>query len=161
MIIDPMQVVDAYSAEIPVPVFRILEDLELGPEFRELDEGVSGWIEKKSEGIYLIVINKLHAITRQRFTAAHELGHYIYHRDLLGRGVGDTRAYRTEGTPFPNEFIRPINERQANSFAANLLMPARAIRLLQDRGVTTPEALAARLQVSVQAMRLRLGVTYS
>jgi hypothetical protein len=159
-VLDPMNVVDAYADEIPVPVFRILEELDLGPDRRDLGEQVSGWIERLDGGKYLIVVNSAHALVRQRFTAAHELGHFIYHRDLLGRGVGDTRAYRAEGTPYPNPEIRPVHERQANSFAANLLMPARAIRLLQEQGITEPKALAARLDVSVHAMCVRLGIPY-
>ena len=88
----------------------------------------------------------------------HELGHFIYHRNLLGAGVGDTRAYRAEGTRFPNAAIRPVHERQANSFAANLLMPHASINALRVQGVTTVPDLAERLQVSQDAMRIRLGL---
>ena len=156
--IDPLKLVAQRWEEIPVPVFEILADCGLGPEFRFLDDNISGWIERRPDNSYLVVINALHAPVRQRFTAAHELAHYIYHRDLLGSGVGDTRAYRAADTPLPNSAIQPVHERQANSFAANLLMPHHAISKLMAQGITTPAQLAERLQVSQDAMRIRLGL---
>ena len=156
--IDPMKVIDRYSRRAPVPIFDILEELNLGPEFRSLADHVSGWIERKDDGRYRIVVNNRHALTRQRFTAAHELAHYIYHRDLLGMGVGDNRAYRAENTPLPNPNILAKHERQANSVAANILMPRDMIVHLQAQGISDPRSLAERLSVSEDAMRIRLGL---
>ncbi|MES2724553.1 MAG: ImmA/IrrE family metallo-endopeptidase [Pseudomonadota bacterium] len=156
--VDPLKLAERYWGDIPVPVFEILDELGLGPDFDFLDDQVSGWIERRPNGSYGVTVNALHAPVRQRFTAAHELGHYIYHRDLLGAGVGDTRAYRAEGTRLPNAAIQPVHERQANSFAANLLMPHRSINLLRSQGVTEVAALAERLGVSRDAMRIRLGL---
>ena len=160
MTINPLEIIEKYADAVPVPVFQILDELGLGPEFQFLDENISGWIERRPDGTYGVAVNAAHADVRQRFTAAHELGHYIYHRDLLGQGVGDTRAYRAEGTPLPNSAIRPVHERQANSFAANLLMPRATIAALKAEGVTEPQDLANRLEVSLHAMCIRLGVPY-
>lgn len=156
--VNPLTLIDRYGTSVPVPVFQILQELGLGPERRPLDNDVSGWIERRDDGQYGVVINSTHPITRQRFTAAHELGHYIYHRSLLGAGVGDDRAYRAERSPIPNSAIRPVHERQANSFAANLLMSQAAIAALRAEGVNTAAGLAERLQVSQGAMRIRLGL---
>ncbi len=157
-IINPLKLAEKYWGDIPVPVFSILEELGLGPQSDVLDENISGWIERRPDGSYGVTVNAAHAPVRQRFTAAHELGHYIYHRDLLGAGTGDTRAYRAEGTRLPNGAIRPVHERQANSFAANLLMPLKSINLLKSQGVTSVVGLADRLGVSQDAMRIRLGI---
>jgi len=156
--VNPLKLAEKYWGDIPVPVFRILEELGLGPERDFLDENVSGWIERRPDGSYRVMVNGAHAPVRQRFTAAHELAHFIYHRDLLGAGTGDTRAYRAEGTRFPNGAIRPVHERQANSFAANLLMPLKSINLLKSQGITSVVELADRLGVSQEAMRIRLGL---
>lgn len=156
--LDPLKLAEKYWGDIPVPVFTILEELGLGPDRPFMADDVSGWIERRADDSYRVAINPLHAHVRQRFTAAHELGHYIYHRDLLGAGTGDTRAYRAENTPFDNKAIQPMHERQANSFAANLLMPRSSITTLQNQGLTTPSALAERLEVSQDAMRIRLGI---
>lgn len=45
---------------------------------------ISGAIVKVGE-VFRILINGREAKTRQRFTAAHELAHFILHRDKLGR----------------------------------------------------------------------------
>ncbi len=159
MTIDPLALTAKYWGDIPVPVFDILGELGLGPDRPLMDDNVSGWIERRPDGSYRVAVNPMHALVRQRFTAAHELGHYIYHRELLGAGVGDTRAYRQDGTPIaPNAAVRTMHERQANSFAANLLMPHHSITALQNQGINTVPGLAERLQVSQEAMRIRLGL---
>ena len=156
--VNPLKLAEKYWGDIPVPVFDILGELGLGPEREFLADDISGWIERRPDGSYRVVVNAAHSPVRQRFTAAHELGHYIYHRDLLGAGTGDTRAYRAEGTRLPNGAIRPVHERQANSFAANLLMPLASINKLKAQGVVTVTELADRLGVSQDSMRIRLGL---
>ena len=150
---DPMKVIETHWNSTPVPIDRIIQDIGLPLSYEALEDHISGYIER-ADGSYRIVVNANHAPTRQRFTAAHELGHYIYHRDLLGDGVGDNRAYRSDDTNRPNPNIRPIHERQANSFAANVLMPRH--RLADVAGESTAE-LATRFNVSQQAMTIRLG----
>ena len=150
---DPLAVIAKHWDSTPVPIEAIIRDIGLPLHHEPLADNISGYIEKRDGG-YRIVVNSSHAKTRQRFTAAHELGHYIYHRDLLGEGVGDNRAYRTEGTDRPNANIRPIHERQANSFAANVLMPRHR---LSDAGGESTLVLANRFGVSQEAMRIRLG----
>jgi hypothetical protein len=155
---DILAIVRKYWGAAPVDVFAILEELGLGPSRRRLPGNISGAIERVGGDGFLVVVNDGQSKTRQRFTAAHELGHYIYHRDLLGKGVGDTLAYRAQGTEWPNEHITPTQERQANNFAANLLMPNHLIEVLRAEGVTRPEQMAQRLEVSEAAMRIRLGL---
>lgn len=150
---DPMKVIAKHWDSTPVPIDEIIRDIGLPLSHEPMADNISGYIERR-DGSYRIVVNANHAKTRQRFTAAHELGHYIYHRDLLGEGVGDNRAYRTEGTDRPNANIRPIHERQANSFAANVLMPRHRLTAVADESTAT---LASRFGVSQEAMRIRLG----
>lgn len=151
--IDPIQVIAKHWDSTPVPIDAIIAEIGLPLRYEPLDENISGYIERANGG-YKIVVNSNHARTRQRFTAAHELGHYIYHRDLLGEGVGDNRAYRTEGTKLVNANIRPLHERQANSFAANVLMPRHRLSVL---GARSTAELATMFEVSKEAMRIRLG----
>ncbi len=153
----PLAIIEKYTQSIPVSVYDILRELGIGPELRVLSDNISGWIERTSTGRYHVVINDTHPVTRKRFTAAHELGHYIYHRDILGDGVGDNRAYRSAGTDLDNPKILPVHERQANSFAANVLMPRAHIDRLRMEGIEATSELAARFLVSPDAMRIRLG----
>ncbi len=103
-------------------------------------------------------------LVRQRFSAAHELGHAVLHRDRLGR-------YRADAVIEDSLDAKDPMEREANAFAAELLMPeavlrARAEELRTEHGVCPPGVLAYRLAaellVSREAIRYRLknlGVT--
>lgn len=100
-------------------------------------------------------------VGRRRFTAAHELGHAVLHRETMGRFVIDPDI--AEADDATTEV-----EREANRFAAELLMPepvvrARAAELKAElkvpvcpRGVLEYR-LAAELLVSAQAVRFRLN----
>lgn len=153
--VDPIKVIEKHWNKTPVPIYEMISDFGLEFECQAMPDNVSGWIERLPNGSYKVAVNSGHPSTRQRFTAAHELGHYIYHRDLLGDGVGDNRAYRTEGTDRPNANIRPVHERQANSFAANVLMPRHVLAAIKGKGDVA--VLAKLFEVSQEAMRIRLG----
>lgn len=154
---ESLDVIKKHWHSTPVDVLAVARDLGVPVQAEVLPDNISGCIKLAGNGGYFIIVNRTHALVRQRFTVAHELGHFIYHRDLLGRGVGDTRAYRAEGTDLPNPHITLEHERQANTFAANLLMPKHLIEKLQKEGLHTPAELAQKLLVSEQAMRIRLG----
>jgi hypothetical protein len=110
-----------------------------------------------------VFVNADDAVTRRRFTAGHELGHFVLHRELLGGKVslGDSPATVIE---IEDESAAAM-ERQANRFAAVLLMPAEvcraraeAFRKTYSVCPRTPFAyhLASELVVSPEAMRYRL-----
>jgi hypothetical protein len=141
----------------PVNVQAIIA--ETGVEYAELPkpESVSGLIEAYGAG-FRIVVNSIHSLVRRRFTAAHELGHYVYHRDLIGDGIVDDAAYRSDKIgQYANTKIRREHETQANRFAAIILMPTLLLDDLQGRGLSIVE-MARRLQVSEKALQIRLGI---
>ena len=155
-----LDVLRSYSRTAPIDVLAVAAEMRIPVLFEDLSDDVSGAI-RQSKGApngYEIVVNSRHAETRQRFTIAHEIGHFIYHRDLLGLGAGDDRAYRAvPGTGFPNDHITPREERQANIFAANLLMPRALVEEFEARGIKSTALLAQIFKVSEEAMRIRLG----
>jgi Zn-dependent peptidase ImmA (M78 family) len=157
MTVDIFATIREHSQSLPVDVFALAKGLGIKLQFDFLSDDISGWIEPLKNGSYRIVINSNHPPTRQRFTAAHEIGHYIYHRDLIGAGVDDTRAYRSTKNKFNNKSITVQHERQANRFAANLLMPREKIIDLLAQGQNNPSELAKICGVSEQAMKIRLG----
>ena len=131
------------TPELPVPVESIAEDL-LGLAVNESENlEVSGMLLPAERKIWL---NASEPETRRRFTLAHELGHWVC-QCLEGRtapvycrsdevGVGQGRAL----------------EREANVFAAELLMPGAAVRGRHNGDV----AVAGReFGVSVEAMAWR------
>ena len=90
-----LALISSARATPPVPVFTLAKQLGLGCEPRPLEHGISGMLEKVSEGQYRLYYNENHPETRKRFTVAHEIGHFILHRALLGDGVDDDTAYRS------------------------------------------------------------------
>jgi hypothetical protein len=100
-------------------------------------------------------------LQRRRFTAAHELGHFLLHRATMGRFRADTDATLHEA----DDDVTDQMEREANRFAVELLMPddvcqARADELRKShrccpRGVLVYR-LASELLVSREALRYRL-----
>jgi Zn-dependent peptidase ImmA (M78 family) len=79
-------------------------------------EGESSYIEyKKDTGKYEIYVNMNHTKQRQRFSVAHELGHFVFHKDELLKYGKISRQYVNS--------LNPEEEKKADDFAANLLMP--------------------------------------
>jgi IrrE N-terminal-like domain len=86
---------------------------------------------------------------RRRFTVAHEIGHHLLHSDgaaVLCRPADVQTAQASERA----------REREANRFAAELLMPEAMVREAADRDGPDPIALAGRFGVSDVAMGFRL-----
>lgn len=139
----------SYTSEAPVDVYSMARDLGIEVIEKYLDEERSGSIEKK-HGKYIITVNKLHGEKRKRFTVAHEIGHFIFHADLIENGaIIDDKLYR-------DARVGGANETQANRFAASILMPEKLINnLMQTHGIYTISGLANILKVSESAMMIR------
>lgn len=163
MVESELEIVQRYMAAEPVDVPAILSDLGVSYEERTIITGESGWIECNN-GSFFVVVNANDSEQRRRFTAAHELGHYLLHRDLLceaGRAnrhtdrlFGATKGSNRE-TPFG-----PKHEVQANKIAAQIVMPASRIKAAwQASSKDNPyrvEDIAKQFGVSKAAMDIRL-----
>ena len=144
----------------PVNVEGLARDLGVRVTYPWVDDDISGELRRMSGDKFEISVNGTHAPTRRRFTLAHELGHFIYHRDLIGDGVDDNRAYRRTSTArYALTRIGTHEETEANRFAANLLMPMHLINQLRGEGLTRQQ-MAKRLEVSEHALAIRLGESY-
>ena len=116
------------------------------------EDGIAGMIQRRN-GIGTIWVNRMDSRSRQRFTVGHELGHWVLQlnpQDVDGawKDPGSAVAYRTTGVTSPQE-------REANQFAAAVLMPAPLVTNYRER-FASPAKLAAIFQVSVDAMQIRL-----
>jgi len=103
-----------------------------------------------------ITVNADEGPQRRRFTAAHELGHYLLHRDLLDGKQHLDRLYSQGGHDNPYGPLSPSHEVQANKFAADLLMPAGPLRVKYNAGTDNVPELAKLCGVSLTAMQIRL-----
>lgn len=152
---DEMAIVKRHASRLPVNVVELIEDL--GIEYIEEDMGCesSGRIDF-NEPFCTITVNGAEGPQRRRFTAAHELGHYLLHRDLMeGQGHLD-RLYSEGGRDNPYAPLSPTHEVEANKFAAALLMPAGPLRRRYDPDADNVDELADLCGVSKAAMKIRL-----
>ncbi len=116
------------------------------------DLGVNdAYIRRKDGGRFEIGINKRHHSNRQKFSMAHEYAHYLLHRDkIASMSIGEQILYRDDS--------RNIVEWEANSFAAELLMPEDLVSSAFVIGSGNLKKMADILQVSQDALRYRLAV---
>lgn len=106
-----------FISQAPIPVEELIEFEGLGLILSKFDDGeIAGVINLEKK--YLLV-NSNDSVTRQRFTIAHELGHWILHRKLMESNKDIAVLYRK---PLGETDSDPL-EQEANCFAANLLVP--------------------------------------
>jgi Zn-dependent peptidase ImmA (M78 family) len=144
------------------------------PELLEDDAPLAGFLFANAKGGYILV-RADDPLPRRRFTAAHELGHYLLHFLPRWQAEQDPETYlvqhdaadtvREEEKPADDKTLSlPEMERQANQFAAALLLPEAVCRTAQTRYAAhfgpTPRFLehhlASDLLVSREAARWRL-----
>jgi Zn-dependent peptidase ImmA (M78 family) len=94
----------------------------LEPDHIESDNGDSEVAGKMNRTLRQIVIAQKFTSEYQRFTAAHEIGHWVLHTDALL-----FRDKLLSGGERANQG-RPVVEREADLFAAEFLMPEKIVR---------------------------------
>lgn len=151
---DEMAIVSEFLDNPPVDIEGLIHRLGIDYRVRAMPSDQSGMIQKRGDR-FMITINALDGEQRQRFTAAHELAHYLLHRDLLEERGHLDRLFGPSSSDNPSSPLSPQHEVQANRLAANLLMPANDV--LATWGETkSPAAVAKRFDVSQAAAEIRL-----
>ena len=98
-----------------------------------------------------ITVDSRSSVGRQRFSAAHELGHWMHDRGLIGLSCTE----RTLASEWGGKSI----ERRANRYAADLLLP---VEMFSEHAREAPptlenaEDLASRFRTSLSATAVRL-----
>ena len=159
---------DLHVDSAPVRVDKIIEKFNIEVLYQSGADNLSGFLLRdKNEGRVIIGVNNNHSAARRKFTLAHELGHFLLHeaeeihvdddkekKNLLINRRDDDAALGIY-----------VKEREANLFAAELLMPefliqkelkeqGQNIHLLNDDELSP---IAKKLEVSVQALTYRLS----
>jgi len=120
---------------------------KLGGEIEVDDRAES--LEVRNPGDFTVIIPTHTSRLRDRFTIAHELGHYFLHYRAPDKfRVGDRVSTFTR-------LGRNVAETQANVFASNLLMPAENFKdtFVRHNGDIVP--VAENFGVSVPAAKVR------
>jgi Zn-dependent peptidase ImmA (M78 family) len=146
---------------VPVDLERICDRLGILVRRENLNGDISGFLYRKDDHA-AIVVNRRQQHARQRFTIAHELGHYLLDqkRDEIHVDRAFVLKFRRDSAGAGSD----PDETQANAFAAALLMPKRLLQedmtayersgLIDD---TTILVLAEKYGVSVQALIIQLN----
>jgi hypothetical protein len=145
------KVIRRFTGTAPVNIVGLARDLGITVRQAELGEN-SGEIfrdlVKGGFSGFSILVNSAHPKVRKRFTVAHELGHFLRHRNRISNRLIDDKMYRSR--------LGNTKEAEANKLAADLLMPGRLIQQLRAEGVKSVEDLAKRFEVSLEAMKHRI-----
>ena len=148
-------IVEKHLQEKPVRLGMLASELGINVKLSALGRGLSGLIEHTG-GTYTIKINRHETRERQRFTLAHEIAHYLLHRDVIDSSgeIRDNVLYRS-GQPERLEY-------EANRLAADLIMPIDRVQsdlatIRVPISETVIERLAQEWQVSKAAMEIRLS----
>jgi hypothetical protein len=156
-----LEIVKNFLSERPVRVAALADALGLTVVRAPMPPNISGLIQPASPGNdaaksgYEIQVNKYDSPERQRFTVAHELGHFLLHRDKIGSGVTDTVLFRSQ--------LSSSVETEANKIAADIVMPiellkSELVRLNGKMDMESVQELAEAYKVSEAAMRIRIGI---
>lgn len=147
----------------PVDVEKVAERLRLKLVYMNLGDDVSGLLISKGDSS-VIAVQETDYPNRQRFTIAHEIGHFfLRHQFEPGEHVHVDRGHVITPRNSRSSTGADPKEIEANQFAACLLMPSSLLsrrikefkaESLRDYHVSK---LAEEFEVSEQAMTIRLS----
>lgn len=134
----------------PVPIEEMVDKLNIKISYAPSKDYSGMLIRKKSKT--LMGINSTEPDARKRFSIAHELGHFLFSKKSV------SVDYRIN-----NYVEKPEEEKRADSFAANILMPRRWVlrdfEKISKSTITQNNLidLAKKYKVSPEAMKFRLA----
>jgi Zn-dependent peptidase ImmA (M78 family) len=137
----------------PINVLKLAQDAGIAVYattfFEEDGEDVSGSIEIEDKHP-VIYVNQDHPEKRQRFTIAHELGHWFsgHLMDVNDKIIDNAQCRRSS--------FWDVREQEANRFAAELLMPSTLLANAIKSGIKNVYNLSVLFNVSFEAMSYRL-----
>lgn len=152
----------------PVPVEGVARSLGAEVIYEPNDDDLAGFLLRDyARQRAVIGVNAKHHPNRQRFTIAHEIGHLLLHDHEGLHMDGITRWFQLRRRDERSSTGTDDEEREANLFAAELLMPDRFLEadlaqiteldLLDEDRSGLLEMLAKRYGVSLQALTYRLA----
>lgn len=150
------EIIQRHTSSLPVRVGQLARDLGLKVSLANLSPNISGLIEPAGDDeSFHIRVNRYETEERQRFTVAHEISHFLLHRDFIRNGIIDNVMYRSS--------LSSAKETEANRLAADIIMPNDLVlrelaAMGGKRDDVAAEALARKFKVSRPAMKVRLGI---
>lgn len=156
---------------LPVPVELIVSD-SFGLRIRLVDDmtrapGLAGERSENVSGLLLVAdgeiwVNEAEARqwdSRKRFTIGHELGHYVMHQEEA-RPTIFCRKVEVEDEGRSADRASTSAEREADAFAAAMLMPEHLFRDYVEKNGTAIPDLCAAFGTSEKATRYRVETIF-
>lgn len=134
-----------WDKKLPVDPVRIANRLGV-KIFLDPSLQISGHYTQEPTGD-VIYINPSEPVSRQRFTAFHELGHFV-----LAHGPRPRDPFQMY-----NQYYFDTEESAANRFAAAMIMPKEAVEFCVNVKGYNLSQIADTFAVSQTAARIRLG----
>jgi Zn-dependent peptidase ImmA (M78 family) len=142
----------------PVPVDKLAKLCGATVVYNDFKDEISGLLFRES-GKLIIGVASEQSLVRQRFTIAHELGHALLHQiSAVHVDKNFTVMFRSAASSTAQD----VYEIEANTFAAELLMPESLLKVdlltlkLDMEDDEQLSMLANRYKVSTQALTYRL-----
>lgn len=147
------RVITAHQNELPIAVGAIARDFGIKVMKSTMPGSISGEI-REVDGVVTIKVNRHDVKERQRFTIAHEIAHFLLHKDRLAGGIEDDVLYRSR--------LSDELEREANRLAADIVMPAHLVSaaMQENKNLKVDERqkkVAEKAEVSIAAIKIRTG----
>ncbi|RKS16704.1 uncharacterized protein DUF955 [Arthrobacter sp. AG1021] len=138
---------ELWDGEFPIDPRKLAKAQGIKVEFARLLEDISGAIVARP-GDVTILVEETQDFTRQRFTIAHELGHY-FERVIAG-DAEYSFVERRGGNGYS------LHELYADTYAANLLMPEFEFRTVYEM-TSDVSQVAEYFAVSKSAAQMRIN----
>lgn len=121
-------------------------DVVYGKFSPAMSEKISGYLDSRNNRI--VVNGEIHP-NRAIYTIAHEIGHYILHKEYA-----KSEDYKVLLRTNDHNGVKPDHEKEADTFAAHLLAPTHMVKKYSE--VLGKEGLAQLFCVSREMMGYRL-----
>jgi IrrE N-terminal-like domain len=143
-----------FRSSAPVNISGLARELGLAVRQADLGPQIAGEIfpdlYRGGPSGFTIRVNRLDSPSQKRLTVAHEIAHFLRHRDRIRNRLVDDRMYRSR--------LGSTREEEAEELAFDLLMPKALIANFRANGMNDPEELARQFGVPLYVMKMRLGI---
>lgn len=148
------QISRRFRSSAPVNIVELARAFGLAVRQADLGPDIAGEIfpdlYRGGPSGYTVRVNSSDSPKQKRLTVAHEIAHFLRHRDRISNRLVDDRMYRSR--------LESTREREAEQLAFDLLMPRALIGKLRSAGFNDPSQLAERFNVPLHVMKRRLGI---
>jgi len=149
---------------LPIDIRKIMEDKNIIIKEINLPDDISGVLDTRGDSP-IVLIHKKHDTKRKRFSLAHEFGHYILNSSSRSVHLDRKTFFRSHLSSSGID----IEEKRANRFAAELLMPTDILLEILQEGMSDLidaeekdslaelKDLANRFNVSIAALTIKIS----